>query len=274
MGVDAQRRDEEQPMSEPRAHDFRLHGVAVHLREAGAGEPVLFLHGAGGVQDWAPFMDALSDRHRLLVPDHPWFGGSGSPEWIESVGDLAYFYLDLLGALGLAGAHVIGNSLGGWIAAEMAVRDTRRLASLTLLAPAGLHLRGVPKGDIFLWNAEQTVRNLFARPEYVEAALARTMDESALELALKNRLATARFGWQPRLYNPDLHKWLHRVDVPTLILWGDSDRIIPPAYADAFASRIPGARVRVLERCGHVPQIECAQEFLAEVGALVAEAGR
>jgi pimeloyl-ACP methyl ester carboxylesterase len=261
-------------MKDPATRSHDLHGVALHLREAGDGEPVLFLHGAGGLPDWPPFLDALSDYYRLLAPDHPWFGASASPDWLESVGDLAYFYLDLLSDLEIDGAHLIGNSLGGWIAAEMAVRDTRRLASLTLLAPAGLHLNGVEKGDIFLWSPEQTVRNLFARPELVEASLARPPDEAQLETMLKNRLATARFGWEPRFYNPDLHKWLHRIDLPTLILWGQQDRIFPPAYAQAFASHIPDSRLAILDNCGHLPQIEYPDEVLNRFDALTREAVR
>jgi len=243
--------------------------VSVLLRKAGDGKTALFLHGAGGVAEWAPFMQLLSQEHQLLVPDHPWYGESASPEWLESVSDLAFFYLDFLAEQNLTDVHLIGNSLGGWIAAEMAIRDTRRLASLTLLAPAGIHLNGVPKGDIFLWSPEETVRNLFADEALAEMVLAQVPDETQLDILLKNRLATARYAWEPRLYNPDLHKWLHRIDIPTLILWGDSDRIFPSVYADAFANAIPGSRMEVFENCGHLPQVECTDRFLAAFAGLV-----
>ncbi len=273
MRVTGWREFKEMTVDDYREEHLTLRGAGLHLMRSGEGPPVLFLHGAGGAPEWTPFMTKLAEQFDLLVPDHPGFGYSDSPEWIESVSDLAYFYLDLLQTLDLRDVHLVGNSLGGWIAAEMAVRCTGRFASLTLLASAGIHVSGVPKGDIFMWSAEETVRNLFANPEMVEMALSRVPDGAQIDILLKNRLAAARYGWQPRFYNPDLHKWLHRIDVPTLILWGDSDRIFPPAYAAAFGELIPHARVTVLADCGHLPQVERTDDFLEQFRALVAEAG-
>lgn len=244
------------------------------LMRGGKGAPMIFLHGARGASAWLPFMDRLAEKFELIVPEHPGFGGSDTPAWLDNVGDLAYFYLDLIDHLGLEDVHLVGTSLGGWVAAEIAVRDTHPLATLTLVAPAGIHVKGVAKGDVFMWSAEETMKRLFHDPKWAEKALAQPVPEGEVMIQAKNRLALAKLGWQPRLYNPDLYKWLHRIDVPTLILWGDDDKVIPPPYGPAFAELIPGARLEVIEKCGHLPQIERADAFVAKITAFITEAAR
>jgi pimeloyl-ACP methyl ester carboxylesterase len=130
---------------------YRIAECSVNVMRGGEGAPLLFLHGAGGAGIWLPFMAALSERYEVIVPDHPGFGRSDKPDWLDELSDLAYFYLDFIEALGLDRIHLVGNSLGGWIAAELAVRSTQRLHTLTLIAAAGIHVNGVPKGDLFLW---------------------------------------------------------------------------------------------------------------------------
>src|SRR5215831_16354905 len=149
------------------------------------------------------------------------------------VSDVAYCYLDAIEALGLSGVHVVGQSLGGWIALEMAVRSTERLRSLTLISAAGIHVKGVPKTDIFMIDPEEQARLAYVDPKIGEEAAARAGADKYQDLAILNRIASARFGWQPRFFNPRLERWLHRVNVPTHVIWGDGDRIIPPAYAEA-----------------------------------------
>jgi len=245
----------------------------VRLMRAGKGPPLLYLHGARGASAWLPFMERLAQRFDVIVPEHPGFGGSDTPDWLDNVGDLAYFYLDVLGELGLDGVHLVGSSLGGWIAAEIAVRSSARLKSLVLSAAAGIHVKGVSKGDIFLWSPEQSVRNVFHDQKLADAALKQTLSEAEQMADMKNRLATAKLAWQPRLYNPHLAKWLHRIDVPTLILWGDDDKVIPPAYGPAFAKLIPGARLEVIGGCGHVPQLECTDQWVGKITAFIEEVG-
>lgn len=237
----------------------------IRLMRTGSGPPLLFLHGAAGASAWLPFMEALSRRFDVIVPEHPGFGGSDTPDWLDNVGDLAYFYLDVIEALGLSNVNLVGTSLGGWIAAEIAVRSCARLRSLTLSAPAGIHVKGVRKGDIFMWSAAETARNLFHDSALAEAMLARQLSEAEEFAAMKNRLTMAKLTWQPRLYNPHLHKWLHRIGVPTLILWGDDDKVIPPAYGEVYAKLIPGSRLEVFPACGHLPQIEKQDDFVAAI---------
>jgi pimeloyl-ACP methyl ester carboxylesterase len=241
---------------------LRVAGCAVSVKRAGEGPPLLYLHGGGGAPRWLPFMAALAERFDVIVPEHPGFGRSETPEWLDTIGDLAFFYLDFIRELGLERVHLVGSSMGGWIAAELAVRSAHDLASLTLISSVGIHVKGLQKGDFFLWSHEQLIRNLFADPKFAEVILAMTVTEEEQDQRLKNALAVAKLGWQPRLYNPHLAKWLHRIDVPTLIAWGDSDKLVPLAYGTAFRDLIPGSRLEVFERCGHLPHAECADKFV------------
>lgn len=237
-------------------------GCRTRFMRGGSGEPLLFLHGAGGAALWLPFMETLSKRFDVIVPEHPGYGGSDMPDWLDTVGDLAFFYLDVMDQFGLDGVHLVGTSLGGWTAAEIAVRNQARLKTLTLVAPAGVRVKGVPRADIFLWSPEETVRNLYHDGSIADRLLAMPKSDEEEMIVLKNRLATAKLAWHPRFHNPDLEKWLHRVTLPTLILWGDEDKVLPPAYGPAYRDLIPGARLETLPDCGHLPHVEKADDFI------------
>jgi pimeloyl-ACP methyl ester carboxylesterase len=147
--------------------ELKIGDVAIRLHRAGSGPKLLFLHGAGGVPQWLPFFDALSDHFEVLVPEHPGFGGSDDPPWIQSISDLAMFYLDLIEDTGLDRVHLIGNSLGGWLSAEILIRDRSRFQSVTLLAPAGIRVKGVPCGDNFIWGKTgDGTRPVWLRPKF------------------------------------------------------------------------------------------------------------
>ena len=238
--------------------DLKVRDVTVKLHRAGHGPKVLFLHGAGGVPQWLPFFDALAERYELLVPQHPGFGGSDDPSWLRSMADLAMFYLDLIEQAGLDRIHLIGNSLGGWLAAEILIRDRSRFQSLVQLAPAGIRVKGVPSGDNFIWGPEEAVRNLYHDQALADRILALTPNEAQMDVVLKNRFTVAKLGWQPRWFNPDLEKWLHRIKLPALVVWGDDDKIMPPAYAALWRERLPDARLVMVNACGHLPHVEQA----------------
>jgi pimeloyl-ACP methyl ester carboxylesterase len=161
--------------------------------------------------------------------------------------------------------HLVGLSLGGWLAAELAVRDTSRLASLTLVGSAGIYVKDVPQIDAFLRSDEQRIRDFFYDQKLAEAVIAKALAPELEDVNLKNRLVTAKLVWQPRGYDPHLSKWLHRIDVPTLLLWGDTDRLYPAPYAEAFRRLIPGSRAVVFPDCGHMPNIEKPDDFVAEI---------
>jgi pimeloyl-ACP methyl ester carboxylesterase len=247
------------------SHSFSSHTVAgcsVNVMRGGSGPPLLFLHGAGGAGMWLPYMDKLAARYDVIAPDHPGFGRSDKPAWLDDISDLAFFYLDFIEALGLKDVHLMGSSLGGWLAAEIAILTPPALRTLTLIDAAGLHVPGAPKGDIFLWSPEERVRNLFVDQRFAEQRLAMVPTEEQIDIALKNELATADLAWYPRFHHPRLRKWIHRIAVPTLIVWGDSDKIFPVAYGEEYHRLIKGSRLVVVPNCGHLPQVEKADAFV------------
>lgn len=254
-------------------HSFEQIGACrVSVLRGGAGDPLLFLHGAAGAGRWLPFMKLLAEKFEVIVPEHPGFGLSETPPWLDNIGDLAYFYLDLIEALRLKNVHLLGNSLGGWIASEIAIRDQHPFRTLTLVAPAGIRVDGTPTADIFLWSREELTRNLFYNQNMAENMLNTPLSEEEQNIQLRNSITMAKLAWQPRLNDPDLKKWLHRIHLPTLIVWGDSDRLIPPAYGPAFQSLIPGSRLEVIPQCGHLPHIERTAEFVSAVGKFIGAA--
>ncbi len=235
----------------------------VLLRRAGTGHPVLFLHGAGGVPQWEPFFDRLAERFHLVVPDHPSFGRSATPDWLDEMGDLGFFYLEFLRALDLEGVHVVGHSLGGWIALEAAVRSTARIGTLSLIASAGIRIPGVPAANIFFMDRAQLAHALFADRGLSEAMLASEPTPAQIDEMVTNSVATARLAWHPRLFNPALRKWLRRIDVPTHIVWGEDDKIIAPAYATEFSRLIEGAATTMVPHAGHMVHVEAPDAVTA-----------
>ena len=238
------------------AQTIEVNGANVALQRGGAGEPLIFLHGADGLTEWPALLDDLAQHYDVIVPDLPGFGRSPCPEWIDDMSDVAYFYLDLIDALKLAKVRLAGHSLGCWAALEMAIRSCEHIKSLALFAPAGSHVKGSPKADIYMIDPDQQAKLAYADEKLGEEAAQRALVSKHQEQAILNRLASARFGWSPRLFNPRLERWLHRVKAPTLIVWGDQDRIIPPVYGPAFAKLIPGATLKTLAHCGHLPHVE------------------
>ena len=240
---------------------IEVDGCRINLRRGGAGAPLLYLHGASGAAQVLPFMEKLAGRFDVLVPEHPGFGLSDEPEWLENIHDLAYFYLDFLRALELKDVLVVGSSIGGWLALEMAVRDTSRVKSLVLVGPSGIAAPGVQPGDIFLWSPEELARKLFHDQSFAEKMLAQPVTPESVDAMLKNRHTAARLAWEPRLEDPFLHKWLNRIDVPVKIIWGENDAILPVAMAQEFKRRMPAAELEIIPACGHLPQAEKPERF-------------
>ena len=241
---------------------LEVSGCKVTLKRGGNGPTLLYLHGAGGAGMVDPFLQELAGDYRVLIPEHPGFGGSDEPAWLDNMHDMAYFYLDWMEKLDIRDAHVVGASLGGWLAMEIAIRDASRIRALTLMGPSGIHVQGLKKGDLFMWSPEERIRNLFHEQAIANRLLSMTPTSEMQDALLKNAYTTARLAWEPRLYDPHLHKWLHRLKMPVQIIWGENDRILPAGYAPELARLIAGSRVHVVPQCGHLPQVEKPQEFL------------
>ncbi len=240
---------------------LQLAGGRVHLFRAGSGEPLLFLHAAGGAGAWLDFHALLAASFDVIAPDHPGFGGSDDFPDLEAVDDLVFHYLDVMDALGLERPHVVGASFGGWIAAELAVTAPHRIASLVLLSPAGLRLPDHPVPDIFLMPPDQLVATLFQHPPPTEPPAAPDVEQ--ILAAYRDQTALARFCWSPYLCNPKLERRLHRITAPTLVVSPAQDRLIPVAHGRRYAERIPAARFTEIEDCGHAMYFEQPAEFAA-----------
>lgn len=248
-----------------------INGIQIEVIECGSGRPLLFLHPEIGLLGSAPAIDRLAERARVIAPSHPGFGASAQPPDFDCIDDLAYFYLDLIEALDLTDLIVVGVSLGGWIAAEMAVKSCARLSRLVLANPVGIKISDRQTrdiADIFALTDEQ-----FAELAYFDPAVGKSdykaMPEAQVRAVARNREATARYGWSPYLHNPKLKPRLARIRVPTLLIWGTADRILSPPYGHAYAAAIPGARLAPIERAGHFPHIEQPEAFARAILAFL-----
>src|SRR5688572_18662095 len=246
-------------------------GIRIEMIERGAGRPLLFLHPGIGIAPDAPVLAALAGRARVMAPSHPGFGRSEAPKGFDSVDDLAYFYLDLLDELDLTGVALVGVSLGGWIAAAIAIKSSARLSHLMLGNPVGIKVgardeRGI--ADIFAVTEPE-----FLALAYCDPAAGRrdykAMAEEDVRLAARNIEATARYAWSPYMHDPKLKARLARIDIPTLVLWGSHDRITSAGYGRAYCAAIPGAKFAPIERAGHFPHVEQPQQFADEVLAFI-----
>jgi pimeloyl-ACP methyl ester carboxylesterase len=260
-------------IAERRKYTATVNGYELSIQRAGSGAPVLVLPNEDGFETWLPVMDRLAADFDVIVPEHPGFRESDRPSWLDNIHDLAYFYLEFLAAENLRNVNLVGFSLGGWVAAEIAVRNTSRLASLALVASAGLHVGGVKQIDTYLSTDEERIRGLYCDQTLADQALAATLEPGAEDIMLKNGMMAALLSWQPRNYDPHLYKWLHLIDVPTIVLWGDSDRLFPREYAYEFQRLIPKSEVVVFSNCGHMPQIEKAEDFGAALKRFLIEKG-
>jgi pimeloyl-ACP methyl ester carboxylesterase len=239
--------------------------TAVDLLRAGAGPPLLYLHGAGAGGLWLPFQARLAERLDVLAPTHPGHGGSPAADWIEHISDLAFHYLDLLDALGLERVHLVGASFGGWIAAEIATMASARLRTLTLIDPVGIKVDGWIYPFLFGMELPDLVGTLFHDPL---AALPLAPPDGGIEtlaLLYRQNTALARVAWNPYLYDPLLRRRLGRITAPTLLCWGAHDRLAPRVCARAWQREIPGATLRVFEGSGHVPHLEEPEAVAAAV---------
>ena len=255
-----------------RESTIEVGGAPIRLLEGGSGPTILWLHGIDGPRP-DPLVLELAKSHRVIVPELPGFGRSSAPDWMMGVSDVAFFGLDLAEALKLDRAHLGGHSIGGWIAVEMAIRDPRAFASLTLAAPMGVQSNEPPQADIFVPPPDMVVRALFHDQSLAEAEITARATED-IDIVLQNRTGLARLGWTPRFANLQLPRWLHRVHIPTLVLWGEEDRVVPFDCHQAFTREIPHAQFIAFQHCGHALPNERGVEAARRISAFLPGARR
>jgi pimeloyl-ACP methyl ester carboxylesterase len=246
-------------------------GKPTVLMHAGDGPPFVYLHSTlGETFQWFPFYQTWSKTFRVLVPTHPGFGQSGGFDQIDTIEDMAFHYVELFDALGLDEVCLGGASLGGWIAAEFAVRWPERVKRLWLADAPGLWVDEEPLADLFrfMGDRDKLRELLFHDPKGHMASLVLqdNPSEETMLTAYQSLTVLARLAWE-RPYNPKLAGRLHRIQCPTLLLWGASDRLVPPAYGEAYRRHIPGAELKLIPECGHLPMFERESEFVNLVKA-------
>lgn len=235
-----------------------MRGVQTHLLHGGRGKPLLVLHPEFAADLWSPYHDQLAGHFRVLAPDHPGFGRSERPEWLEQIDDMVFHYVDLLDALGLDRVSVLGTSLGGWIAAAFAVAHPERLERLVLVAAAGIKVDGVERYDLFANPIEENLQHFFHDPARVPQIIPVESGPEVLKRAYFESTTLARLTWNPYYYDRKLQQRLPRVTTPTLVVWGQDDTFLPPAHGEALAALLPNATLRLLPECGHLVPLERA----------------
>ncbi len=236
--------------------------IPVTFNDTGSGHPFLLLHGGAGPQSVTGFADLLATTRggRVITPTHPGFGGTPRPDRIDSIKALARLYVALLDSLDLENVTVIGNSIGGWIAAEIALLDSPRVGSLVLVDAAGIEVDGHPAVDFFSLSLDEVAQLSYYDPVRFKIDPS-TMPEALRAAFAGNRASLAVYGGES-MSDSSLKGRLSGVTVPALVLWGDSDRMFDPEYGRAYAASIPGAEFVLLSKTGHVPQIETPEQLL------------
>jgi pimeloyl-ACP methyl ester carboxylesterase len=239
------------------------------LLHAGEGAPFVYLHSSLGESvQWLPFYQTWARQFRVLVPTHPGFGKSDGFDRIDTIEDMAFHYIELLDALGLEEVNLGGVSLGGWIAAEVAVRWPERVRRLWLSGAPGLWVENEPFPDLFrmMQDAKQLRELLFHEPQsgVAQMIIPDNAGDDRMLSAYQAMTVLARLVWD-RPYDPKLADRLHRVRCPVLLLWGDDDRLVPPAYGEAYRQHLPQAEMHRIGQCGHLPMFEREAEFVERI---------
>jgi pimeloyl-ACP methyl ester carboxylesterase len=230
--------------------------LELRLARAGTGRPALILHGGAGPTSVETLASHLSENMQTITPTHPGWNGTARPSWLFGIGELAQVYLQYLSEAGLDDVLVVGSSVGGWIAAEMAVRDAdHRISGLVLIDAVGIAVDGEPILNVF----EVAPPSVFAATFYDAAKFAPDvagMTAERVALQRSNMATLHALAGEPYMHDPGLVQRIHGVRIPALVIWGSADRIATPAYGRAYASAFPNARFETIERAGHLPHVE------------------
>jgi pimeloyl-ACP methyl ester carboxylesterase len=244
--------------------DESLGAVPVQISDRGEGSVVLLLHGGGGPQTVGTFADLLADTRpvRVVTPTHPGFAGTPRPDTLSTVRQLASLYVALLDELDLVDLAVVGNSVGGWIAAEMGLLASARISRTVLVDAVGIEVAGHPVADFFALTMDEVADLSYFDPDHFRLDLSALTAEQRTVMA-GNRATLAAFGTP--MSDPTLRDRLAGSTTPTLVLWGEADRIVDPDYGRAYADAIPSADFRLLRGTGHLPQVESPAELCSAV---------
>ena len=245
---------------------MKLQGIDLDVARRGSGPPLLMLHGGGGPVAAMPFATRLAETFEIIAPVHPGFAGTRIPDHFDCIDDLVYLYLDLLDELDLREVLLVGFSMGGWVAAEMATMTTERLSRVALVNSVGVKVGGRDDrdiADVFAVPGERLAEIMFHDPSMMPGFA--DMSEEQLEIIAANRMALGVYTWDPYMHNPKLPGRLHRVTIPAHFIWGASDGVVSVDYGRGFCGMIPGATMTVIEEAGHAPHMEQPDRFVDDL---------
>ena len=231
--------------------EVTVNGIKTEILSAGKGDPLVFWHGAGTVGGW-DFTLPWAEKFRVIIPYHPGWGGSDDAPKMTAIQDYVMHYLDLFDALGLEKFHLVGLSMGGWMAATFATQHAHRLRRLALVAPAGLRVPEFPTADIFRIKPEELLGHLAVDITPLIPHLPK--DPNDIDFIVgqyREQTSFARLAWE-RIWDPKLATYLHRIKVPTQLVWGEQDRIVPFGQAQTWSRLIPNAKVWSVRGAGHL----------------------
>ena len=252
-----------------------VNGIELEVLRRGAGPAVLLLHGMDSVHPQAPFLDLLGQHAEIIAPSSPGFGNTKRPPDFDTIYDLVHLHLAVIDALPYDKIVLMGLSFGAWLAAEVAVASSHRLKQLVLVDPVGIKLGGRESRDILdVFNVNPAEVRRCSWHDPANAPDYDRMSDEELVIHARNWQSLCLYAWHPYMYNPQLKQWLGRIAVPTLMLWGASDRVVTPDYGRAYAALIPGARFELIEAAGHHPEEEQPERFVEQVAAFLAERSR
>lgn len=246
-------------------------GVEIEVLRQGSGQPLLLLHGFQHLDPRLPLVESLARNAQLIAPSHPGFGRSPRPADFGTVYDLVHLYLEFIDTLPEGPLTLMGVSFGGWLAAEIAVKAGRRIERLILVDALGIKVSDRETADIldvFNTHPDEVVRKSWHAPETF-APRYDDMEDEELITRSRNWETLCRYGFHPYMYNPQLKRWLGNIKASTLVLWGASDGVVKPAYGEAYAKLIPGARFETIANAGHHPEIEQPAALAARVHAFM-----
>jgi len=239
-----------------------VNGIELEVLRRGVGTPLLLIHGMDTVPPKARFLDLLGRDAEIIAPSSPGFGNTKRPKDFDTIYDLVHLYHAVIDELPYDKITLLGLSLGAWLAAEVAVACSHKLSRLILVDPVGIKLGGPTERDILdVFNVNPAEARRCSWHDPAKAPDYDAMSDEELIICARNREALCLYAWHPLLYNPQLKQWLGRIRVPTLVLWGASDRLVTPDYGRAYAGLIPGARFELIEEAGHHPELEQPERF-------------
>jgi pimeloyl-ACP methyl ester carboxylesterase len=255
--------DQRQTVATSVSNDLYADDLKLTIDQRGEGRPVLLLHGGGGPPSMGALPSTLSEDFEVIAPVHPGFGGTPRPEWFTGIDDIALTYLQLLEQRDLSDVLVVGSSVGGWIASEMAVREHQRISGTVLLNAVGIHVDGIELADFFSLTPEQLITYAFHDPAHAPDPTQLPPEARAVQAA--NAATLAVYAREPYMHDPKLRRRLALVPTPVAAIWGESDQIAPEPYGRAYAASFPNGRFEPIPEAGHLPHLEQPAQVLAAI---------